>query len=50
MNTQKSDQKYDADEEFFFSAHRVHGRDPSLFSLWELFNAAPSRRKKAKTK
>jgi hypothetical protein len=41
MTLRKSSQEYETDEEFFFVSLEGHGRDPSLFSLWQLFNATP---------
>ena len=39
MTRRKSSQKFETGEEFFFDSLGSHGRDPSLFSLWQLFNA-----------
>ncbi|MDP3563989.1 MAG: hypothetical protein Q8R70_05820 [Methanoregula sp.] len=41
MTTRKSGQELDADEEFFCNHLRCRGRDPSLFSLWQLLNTEP---------
>lgn len=41
MTPRKSSQGFETDEEYFFVSLGGHGRDPSLFSLWQRFNATP---------
>jgi hypothetical protein len=41
MTRRTSYQEVETDEEFFFDSLGGHGRDPSLFSLWQLLNATP---------
>lgn len=50
MTRRKSNQEFETDEEFFFDSLGGHGRDPSLFSLWQLLNATPLPSLKAVTK
>ncbi len=41
MTRRTSYHEVEPDEEFFFNSLEGHGRDPSLFSLWQLLNATP---------